>query len=135
MHTASSASRTCIASLSAVEWTATVLMPISWQARWIRSAISPRLAISSFWMAIDASADDDEGLVELDRLAVADHDLADRPALGREDRVHHLHRLDDHQRIALADLLADGDERLGAGLGRQISGADHRRLDRIDRRG
>src|SRR3546814_2319081 len=48
MHTASSASRTCIASASAVECTATVLIPISWHARWIRSAISPRLAISSF---------------------------------------------------------------------------------------
>jgi hypothetical protein len=52
MQTASSASRTCIASASAVEWTATVLMPISWQARWMRSAISPRLAIRTFLMAI-----------------------------------------------------------------------------------
>ena len=30
---------------SAVECTATVRMPISWQARWMRSAISPRLAM------------------------------------------------------------------------------------------
>src|SRR6218665_2631436 len=48
MQIASSARRTCIASESAVECTATVLMPISWQARWMRSAISPRLAIRSF---------------------------------------------------------------------------------------
>src|SRR5689334_18043654 len=52
MQTVSSARRTCIASASAVEWTATVRMPISWQARWMRSAISPRLAISSFSIAI-----------------------------------------------------------------------------------
>ena len=48
MQIASSAMRTCIASASAVEWTATVLMPSSRQARWIRSAISPRLAIRIF---------------------------------------------------------------------------------------
>src|SRR5215472_2374709 len=48
MQTVSSASRTCIAAASAVEWTATVLIPISRQARWIRSAISPRLAIRTF---------------------------------------------------------------------------------------
>src|ERR1043165_4144183 len=45
MHTLSSASRTCIASASAVECTATVAMPSSLQARRTRSAISPRLAI------------------------------------------------------------------------------------------
>ena len=54
MHTVSSARRTCIASESAVECTATVLIPISWQARWMRSAISPRLAISSFWIFMAA---------------------------------------------------------------------------------
>src|SRR3546814_9427618 len=46
MHTAWSASRTCMASASAVECTATVSIPISCAARWMRSAISPRLAIS-----------------------------------------------------------------------------------------
>src|SRR2546421_950294 len=45
MQTLSSASRTCIASASAVECTATVAMPSSLQARSTRSAISPRLAI------------------------------------------------------------------------------------------
>ena len=48
MQTVSSASRTFIAWASAVECTATVLIPISRQARWILSAISPRLAISTF---------------------------------------------------------------------------------------
>jgi hypothetical protein len=48
MQMASSAMRTCIASESAVEWTATDRMPISRQARTTRSAISPRLAIRIF---------------------------------------------------------------------------------------
>ena len=48
MQTLSSASRTCMAASSAVECTATVLIPISRQARWIRSAISPRLAMRIF---------------------------------------------------------------------------------------
>src|SRR5881409_4301381 len=99
MQTVSSASRTCMASASAVECTATVLIPISWQARWMRSAISPRLAISSFWMfTSSASPDDHERLIELDRLRVGDHDLLDRTAFRRGDRVHDLHRLDDQQR-------------------------------------
>src|SRR5436309_116989 len=45
MQTLSSASRTCMASASAVECTATVAIPSSLQARSTRSAISPRLAI------------------------------------------------------------------------------------------
>src|SRR6185436_6735717 len=98
MQIASSASRTCIASVSAVEWTATVLMPISWQARWMRSAISPRLAIRTFWIAI--LLDDDQRLIELHRLGVLDQDLLDGAGLGRGDRVHHLHRLDDQQGVA-----------------------------------
>ena len=46
MQTVSSASNTCFWLLSAVEWTATVLMPSSRHARCIRSAISPRFAIT-----------------------------------------------------------------------------------------
>src|SRR5690606_7775942 len=45
MQTLSSARRTCMASASAVEWTAAVAMPSSLQARCTRRAISPRLAI------------------------------------------------------------------------------------------
>ena len=47
MHTDSSARRTYLASASASEWTTTVLMAISRHARWMRNAISPRLAIST----------------------------------------------------------------------------------------
>src|SRR4051812_23192833 len=99
MHTVSSARRTCIASASAVECTATVLIPISWQARWMRSAISPRLAISSLLIFTGpaSSAEDDERLVELDRLGVGDEDFPHDAAFRRGDRVHHLHGLDDQQ--------------------------------------
>src|SRR3954465_11219502 len=105
MHTVSSARRTCIASESAVECTATVLMPISWHARWIRSAISPRLAISSFWIFIvrAALADDHQWLIELDRLAFADEHFLDHAARRRGDRVHYLHRFDDEQSVAGLD--------------------------------
>src|SRR3954462_11688525 len=48
MHTSSSAKRTCSDSRSASEYTATVWMPSSRQARMTRSAISPRLAIRTF---------------------------------------------------------------------------------------
>ena len=48
MQTVSSARRTCIRLLSAVECTAMVLISISRQARSMRSAISPRLAMSTF---------------------------------------------------------------------------------------
>ena len=48
MQTASSANFTCKLSASAVEYTATVLIPISRQVRITRNAISPRLAINIF---------------------------------------------------------------------------------------
>ena len=48
MQTLSSAKLTWSASLSASENTATVAMPISLQARMIRTAISPRFAINIF---------------------------------------------------------------------------------------
>jgi hypothetical protein len=48
MHTASSAKRTCRLSLSAVEYTATVGIPISLHVRMMRNAISPLFAMSIF---------------------------------------------------------------------------------------
>src|SRR4051812_16806327 len=56
MHTLSSASRTCMASASAVECTATVGMPSSLHARSTRRAISPRLAIRILSNIADAQA-------------------------------------------------------------------------------
>ncbi len=53
-----------------------------------------------------------------------------RAGLGRLDRVEGLHRLDDQERLARCHLVADRHEVGLAGLGREIGGADHRRLDR-----
>src|SRR3569623_2253428 len=107
MQIASSARRTCIASVSAVEWTATVRMPMSWQARWMRSAISPRLAMRIFWnKVIRGLFDVHERLAVLDRLTVRYQNLRHGSALRRFDRVHHLLRLDDQQRVADLDLAA-----------------------------
>ena len=56
-------------------------MPISLQARWTRSAISPRLAMRIF-SNIAPLLDDDQRLAELHGLAVLDQDLGTVPALG-----------------------------------------------------
>src|SRR6266404_4897955 len=101
MQTLSSARRTCMALASAVECTATVLMPMSRQARWMRSAISPRLAIRIFsnissrsshgsgpWMragdlAGGALFEHHHDLAVLDRRAVLDQDLRQPPGARR----------------------------------------------------
>src|SRR5688572_25180763 len=127
MHTLSSARRTCIASASAVEWTATVAIPISLHARRTRSAISPRLAISTLSnIGVGRSTrllclfNDHQRLAELDGLIVGDQHLGYHAGLRRRNVVHSLHRLDDEQRLALGDPGADADEGLGAGLRRHI---------------
>src|SRR6266446_6724922 len=139
MHTLSSARRTCMASASAVECTATVGMPSSLQARRMRSAISPRLAIRIFSnMAAlilkrdpetsrnrqtgpcakprTRSLDDHQRFAEFHRLGVFEQDLDDGARLGRGNLVHRLHRLDDEERVAGLDDGADLAEGLGAGL-------------------
>src|ERR1700692_1029480 len=65
-------------------------------------------------------------LAEFDRLAVLDEDLRHGAGARRWNLVHRLHRLDDQKRLADRHLSADFDERLGAGLGGPIGGADHR---------
>src|SRR5438105_3768890 len=114
MQTVSSASRTFIACASAVECTATVLMPSSWQARLMRNAISPRLAISTFsniaeWAC--RSLDQHQRCAVFDRIGIFDENPGQPPGLRRANLVHHLHRLDDQQRLTLADRIAQPDER------------------------
>src|ERR1700731_2707061 len=109
MQTLSSARRTCMASSSAVEWTATVRMPSSLQARSTRSAISPRLAIRIL-SNIGPLLDDHHRLAVLDRLAVSDQNLNHRAGARRRDLIHRLHRFDDEQRLAGLHLAADLDE-------------------------
>src|SRR5213075_665277 len=128
MQTDSSASLTYFASVSTSECTTTVRMPISRQARWMRSAISPRLAMRIFSNTL---AEDEERLAVLHRLAVLDEDRLDRARGVGVDLVHQLHRLDDADHVALLDLLPDLDECLGVGGRRAIEGADHRRLDHV----
>src|SRR4029453_15210334 len=117
MHTLSSARRTCMASASAVECTATVEMPSSLHARRTRSAISPGLAIRIL-------SNDHERGAELDRLAVLDENLRHRARARRWDLVHRLHRFDDQKRLSGRHLGADIDERLGAGLRWPVGGRD-----------
>src|SRR5215831_13786920 len=96
MHTDSSASRTCMASASAVEWIATVEIPISLQARFTRRAISPRFAMRTF-SNIEVSLDPHQWFTELHGLTVANEDLRDATGGRGGDRVHGLHRFDDAQ--------------------------------------
>src|SRR5712691_2150545 len=131
MQTLSSASRTCMASASAVECTATVAMPTSLQARKTLSAISPRLAIKTFSNiaagGLPTLLDDRQRLAELDRLAVADKDGGDHAGCGGGGVVHGLHRRDDEDRVARRDARAALDEGGSTRLSSKIGGADHRR--------
>ena len=95
MQTDSSASFTYLASASASECTATVLMPISRHARCTRKAISPRLAIRIFLNMAGNEVrseichgtyvsivlfNDEQRLAVFHWLAVFDQDLLDRAA-------------------------------------------------------
>src|SRR5512145_446392 len=110
MQTDSSASFTYFASRSASEWTTTVRMPISRQARWMRSAISPRFAIRIF-SNNPRSLDDEQRLAVFHRLPVLRQDRLDDAVLVGLDLVHELHRLDDADGLAGLDGVADLDER------------------------
>ena len=74
------------------------------------------------------------GIAVFDRLRILEQDRRDRAGARRRDLVHRLHRLDDQQRLAFLDRLADLDEGLGVGRRRQIGGADHRRGHGVLRR-
>src|SRR3990170_4181259 len=129
MHTDSSASFTYFASVSAVECTTTVRMLISRQARWMRSAISPRLAIRIF--SNTGLGDDEQRLAVLHRLPVLDQDgLDDAGGVGL-DLVHQLHGLDDAHRLAGLDALPDLDEGLRFRRRQAVEGAHHRRFEDV----
>src|SRR5688500_16803120 len=111
MQTDSSAMATCLRLRSTVECTATVRMPSAWQARRMRNAISPRLAMTTLSSIVATSADHEQGFVELDRLPAFDKHLEHGAGDVGFDRVEHLHRLDDAEGLAGLDRLADADER------------------------
>ena len=98
-------------------------MPISRHARWMRSAISPRLAMRTFsnimwqiaqqienkrkkeqfgsgWLFLTYNK---QGLAELDRFAVFDKNLLDDAGCVCLDFVQEFHGFDDTQRITLFD--------------------------------
>src|SRR5574338_945776 len=127
MQIASSAKRTWSDSASAVEWTATVAIPSSLQARSTRRAISPRLAMRTFLNMRPrplARDDAEERLAELHRGRVLHVDLGHGAVHLGLDLVHELHRLDDAERLALLHLLADLHERGRVGRGGPVEGAD-----------
>src|SRR5690606_34659886 len=124
MHTLSLASRTCMASASAVEWTATVLMPISRQARWIRSAISPRLAMRTFSNML---FDDHQRLAIFHRLTIAHQNASDLAGARGANGIERLHRLDQQHRLPLLHAIAQLDESRCPGFRCQVDDADHRR--------
>src|SRR5262245_10183615 len=101
MHTSSSANLTWSASASAVEWTATVLIPSSLHARMTRSAISPRFAMRIFRNTARGRSGHrpqaEEHLAELHRLTARDEDVDDLGVHLGLDLVHEPHRLDDAQ--------------------------------------
>jgi len=71
MQKASSASLTCRELRSASEYTATVRTPNSWQARMMRTAISPRFAMRTFWnMRLGEGLNQNKRLAVLHRVAV-----------------------------------------------------------------
>src|SRR5690242_5133622 len=109
MQTLSSASRPCMASESAVEWTTTVWMPSSLQARSTLRAISPRLAMRIFWniWLFPALLKNHQRHAVFDRLGILDENRRHRAGARRGYLVHRLHRFDDEQRLAFLDLLAD----------------------------
>src|SRR5690606_16310361 len=107
MQTLSSARRTCMALASAVECTATVWMPSSLQARRMRRAISPRLAIRTFWSMGTPLLDEDERLAVFGRLGIREENARHGARARRRDLVHRLHGCDAQQRLAFGDLGAD----------------------------
>src|SRR2546421_1632048 len=110
MHSDWSACATYDASRSASEWTITVRRPRPRQARRMRRAISPRLAMRTVSNTI-TSREAKQGLPGFDFLSRRHQYLGDGRVVLGEHFVEHLHRFDDAHRLACLDGLADGDER------------------------
>src|SRR3981081_4673311 len=105
-------------------------MPSSRQARRIRRAISPRLAMTTF-SSMATLFDYEQGLTELNGVAIARHDGGHPAGLVGLDLVHHLHGFDDAQHLSHLDLVTDLDERLRTWRRCSIERADHRRGDDV----
>ena len=73
------------------------------------------------WNISRPSLDHHQDLPVFDRRFVLDEDARDLAGDGRRDRVHGFHRLDEKQRLALCDHVAELDKRPGARLGRGLA--------------
>src|SRR5215472_10336702 len=109
-------------------------MPSSAAARMILTAISPRLAMSSFPMAMKfgLAVEIDQRLAGHHRILVLDEELHHPPGRRRLHLVEGLHHLDQADDIADGDLIAFG---LVDGLIRRrpaIEGPRQRRQDLFD---
>src|SRR5262245_12341140 len=102
MAMASSASFTAKDSASAVLWTCTVLMPSSCAARMMRTAISPRLAMRSFFSATP-SRQFGQRLAGHDGVLVVGQEFHDLARLGRLHLVEGLHHFDEADDVADRD--------------------------------
>src|SRR5262245_55639355 len=107
-------------------------MPSSLQARMIRKAISPRLAMRIRLNISAARVDLEQRLVELDRFTVLAEDGGDLAADFGGNLVEDLHRFNDANDRRGIDAIADFDERLGLGIGPRVERANHRALDDRD---
>src|SRR5437879_9452301 len=103
MQIASSARRTCRASRSAVEKTATVPRPSSRQARMTRSAISPRLATRTLSTPSLAGLEGDDALARVHEVFVLDQDARHASVRVAVDLVEALHDLDQPDHVANFD--------------------------------
>src|SRR5262245_15068917 len=97
----------------------------------MRSAISPRLAITTLSSMGAGLLDDEQRLAELHRLAVLHQDGGDPTFLVGFDLIHHFHGFDDAERLADLHFTADVDESLRARCRRRVEGADHWRAHDI----
>src|SRR5271170_1538491 len=104
-------------------------MPSSRQVRRIRSAISPRLAMSTvpnvMPLFLRARFDGEQWLAVLHRFPIGDQNVRNAAVLVRLDRCHELHGLENAHLLPGLDQAPGDDERLGARLARAVERAYH----------
>src|SRR3984885_13946876 len=126
MQTVRSARRAGMLSRSAMEAARTVSMLSLRHVRMIRTAISPRLAMSTRRTAtrLTRLADAQHGLAIFGERAVAEQYLGYRATHPGAHRIHQFHHLDDGNDRLLIDLRPYFHERRGPGLRGTIERAE-----------
>src|SRR5689334_9855874 len=97
-----------------------------------RTAISPRLATSSFTRGPSLALEQHEELAVLDRLGVLDGDLADDARAVGHDLVEELHGLDQAEHLPGLDVLPLADEGVRLRRGRPVERPHHGALDPVE---